>query len=229
MAKFNRYYPYEIKSDLNLPETVLDKCVSLFEKPPYDIEDILAGRAQVVHTELDGLGHVVIKYYKRGGFVSRFNDDVYFRRGAPRSKHEYTMLRKARELGISSPEPLAWATKGGMFYKAFLVTRAIREHRTLVDVCVADPDQRAACLEKAAEQAVLLIQNRIHHVDFHPGNVLVDNHGAVFVIDFDKALISNASQSSLSRAYLKRWSRAIHKYHLPAIMIDIMAETLSKL
>lgn len=229
MAKFNRYYPYEIKSELKLPETVLDELVRLFEKPPYDIEDILAGRAQVVRTELEGLGQVVIKYYKRGGFISRFNKDVYLRRGVPRSGHEFKMLQKVRQLGVSSPEPLVWAIRGGLFYKAFLITRNIGNHRSLVDVCLEDPGQGVPFLEKAAKQACLLIQNRIHHVDFHPGNVLVDNHGTVYIIDFDKAKISTSSQKKLCGAYIKRWSRAISKYNLPDVMTDVLSRTLTRL
>lgn len=229
MAKFNAFYPFEIKSNSPLPKEVLDELVPHLERPSFDIEDILAGRADVVRTEIKGLGHVVIKYYKRGGLVRRFNENVYLRRGIPRSRHEFEMIQKARGLGISCPEPLVWAIKGGLFYKAFLITRNIGDHGSLVDICIKNPNECVSNLEKAAEQASLLIQNRIHHVDFHPGNVLVDNQGKVYVIDFDKAQISNASQNTLCRAYLSRWSRAIKKYDLPKVMDDVITERLSML
>lgn len=229
MAIINPYYPYEIKSSFQLEKPVLDQLVGFFEKPPYDIEDILAGRSQVVRTELEGLGPVVIKYYKRGGLVRRFNEDVYLRRGIPRSRHEFEILKKVRELGVSSPEPLVWAIKGGLFYKAFLVTRNIGDHLSLVDICVDTPDQCESVLEKAAKQVGLLIKNRIHHVDFHPGNVLVDSHGSVFIIDFDKAKHSSLPHKKLCQVYLKRWDRAIRKYHLPQIMIEVLHEKLESL
>ena len=229
MARFNPYFPYEIKSPLQLDKPVLDELVRLFEQPPYDIEDILAGRAQVVRTTLDGLGPVVIKYYKRGGMIRRFNESVYVRRGTPRSHHEFEILQKVRTLGVSSPEPLVWATKGGLFYKAFLVTRNIGDHRSLVDICMDTSEACRSALEKTAEHMELLIKNHIHHVDLHPGNVLVDNQGSVFIIDFDKAKKSPLPQAKLCRAYLKRWARAIEKYHLPGIMIDVLTEKLQPL
>lgn len=228
MAKFNPDYPYEIISPLQLNKNVRKKLIHLFEKQPDGMENILAGRAQVTQTELEDIGPVVIKYYKRGGLMRRVNEDLYLRLGKLRSRQEFDMLQRVRKLGISSPEPLIWAIKGGLFYKAFLVTRNIGDHQSLADVCVTQPDQCAHFIEKTALQAGILLQNRIHHVDFHPGNVLVNAQGTIFIIDFDKAYISRKSRSRLCRAYIKRWSRAVKKYDLPDMMIDVLSEKLSR-
>ncbi|MBU1170754.1 MAG: phosphotransferase [Proteobacteria bacterium] len=229
MIKIHRHFPYQMGTELNLDQKAREDLVCAFEKPPMDCEDILAGRAMIFETNLSGVGPVVIKHYKRGGLIRHLISDVYLRSGKARSRQEYEMLETVRSLGVSSPEPLAWAIRGSQFYKAYLITRKIENTRSLTDICTKIPEQSAEALKKTAEQINRLIVNRIHHVDLHPGNVLVDGDGKVFIIDFDKAHISPMSQKKLCKAYIKRWTRAVLKYKLPTIMVDILVQELALL
>jgi 3-deoxy-D-manno-octulosonic acid kinase len=81
-------------------------------------------------------------------------------------------------------------------------------------------------VEQAANQVVLLINQQILHVDLHPGNVLVDADGKVFLLDFDKAQKVAGKRNKLRDYYLCRWRRAVIKYNLPEVLSEMFALTL---
>lgn len=219
------HYPYLIGSDLSLDGEDTDHLVRLFENKPDLVTEILHGRNAVVKDTLCGIP-MVVKFYKRGGLIRHVMRDAYLRSGKSRSLLEYEMLEKARTLGVACPEPLAWAMRGSLFYKAFLVTREIENARSLVDLC---HDSEASCLEaleKTIDQTRRLIESRIHHVDLHPGNVLINGKGDVYLIDFDKAHPSPLSRKKLINAVIRRWKRAVAKYHLPEMMAEVFERGL---
>lgn len=225
MKLIRTHYPYLLGTDLDLDKKDVDHLVRLFEKKPDLVTEILNGRNSVVRDRICSIP-AVIKFYRRGGLIRHVMRDAYLRSGQVRSSTEYAMLQKARALGVSCPEPLVWAIRGGLFYKAFLVTREIENQLSLVDLCRDNTDRCSDALHKTAAQVSLLIKNRIHHVDLHPGNVLVDNHGNVHIIDFDKAHESPLSTKKLTDAIVKRWKRAVSKYNLPEMMSDVFERDL---
>lgn len=225
MKLIRTHYPYLLGTDLDLDKKDVDQLVRLFEKKPDLVTEILNGRNSVVRDRICSIP-AVIKFYRRGGLIRHVMRDAYLKSGQVRSATEYAMLQKARSLGVSCPEPLVWAIRGGLFYKAFLVTREIENQRSLVDLCHDNTDRCSDALHKTTAQVALLIKNRIHHVDLHPGNVLVDNHGNVHIIDFDKAHTSPLSAEKLTAAIIKRWKRAVSKYNLPEIMSDVFERDL---
>jgi len=76
-----------------------------------------------------------------------------------------------------------------VFYHAWLVTREIEHAQTLAELSVKDLKRTEKALEKLEGQIELLINNSILHIDLHPGNVLMDGSGKIYIIDFDKARI----------------------------------------
>ncbi len=225
MAVINAY-PYLIGTALNLDNNDCGTLIRLFEKPAVDINDILGGRASVVKTQLNTIGPVVIKYYRRGGMIRHLIRDTFLRSGKTRARRKFEMYETVRALGISCPEPLIWASRGSLFYKAYLVTREITQSRTLADICLEDESRCSDAVQKTADQIVLLIKNRIHHVDLHPGNVLIDGENQIYIIDFDKACVSPMKPNKLAAAYLKRWKKAVFKYQFPDFMNDIMEKII---
>lgn len=226
MKLIRTHYPYLLSTDLHLEKKDVDHLVRLFEKKPDLVTEILNGRSSVVRDRICDIP-VVIKFYRRGGLIRHVMRDAYLRSGQIRSAAEYAMLKKASKLGVSCPEPLVWAMRGGLFYKAFLVTREIENQRSLVDLCQDTPTLCSDALHKTATQVALLIKNRIHHVDLHPGNVLVDTHGNVHIIDFDKAHVSPLNTEKLTSAIIKRWKRAVSKYNLPEMMSEVFERDLN--
>jgi 3-deoxy-D-manno-octulosonic acid kinase len=226
MKLFRNHYPYLIGSELPLENKDVDHLVRLFEKKPDLAALVLNGRTSVVYDRLGDIP-VAIKFYRRGGLVGKFMKSSYLRSGKHRPHLEYDMIRNARGLGISCPEPLAWAVRGGLFYKGFLVSREVINHKTLVELCGEDKKRCEAALLKAADNVRKLVENGIHHVDLHPGNILVDPSDDVYIIDFDKARISPMAPAKLAAAMVKRWKRAIKKYKLPEEMAVIFERELT--
>lgn len=226
MTKIDTIGLYRFGTGLDLDPGAKDRLFRLFETAPASSGEILSGRTGPVMAEIPGMGAVVVKHYRRGGLVRHFVKDRYAGIGIPRPLREYEMLETVRGLGVSSPEPLAWAVRGRLFYRAFLVTRRIEGARSLSEAGGGDSDHCRAAVEKAAGQIRILIDSRIHHVDLHPGNVLLDAGGQVHIIDFDKARRVTWPPEKLGAAYVNRWKRAVEKYSLPEFMTLQLIEGL---
>jgi 3-deoxy-D-manno-octulosonic acid kinase len=82
-------------------------------------------------------------------------------------------------------------------------------------------------MESVIEQISALIQNDILHVDLHPGNVVVDPAGAVYLLDFDKGCVSPGNRQKLKNRYCARWQRAVNKHNLPKVLTEMMQNGLN--
>jgi hypothetical protein len=180
----------------------------------------LGGRRSVTRTMLAGVGPVVVKHYRRGGLLGHFVEETYLTFGMPRSQAEFEIMEKLHLLGISVPEPVAYAWQGGLFTRAWLVTREIEQSRTLAQLSASSPEQTLKAMASLSQEVALLVENLVLHADFHPGNVLVDGKGRVYVVDFDKAAPFKGSAAALRSRYRKRWCRAVKKHGLPRLLCD---------
>jgi 3-deoxy-D-manno-octulosonic acid kinase len=68
----------------------------------------------------------------------------------------------------------------------------------------------------------LLIQHRILHVDLHPGNVIMDAAGKVYLLDFDRGKVYHGDRQKLKNRYLTRWQRAVNKHGLPEFLAEML-------
>lgn len=206
-----------------------DALIAAFGKPGDPAEGVLGGRRAVKRIDLSGIGPVVVKPYARGGAIRHFNRQTHVRWGAPRCAREMDWLLAVRRLGIGAPCPLAWADDGGrLFYRCWLVTRAIPRTLSLAQVGLQAPERAAAIFSDVGRQMRILIENRIHHKDMHPGNILVDDRENVYFIDFDKAAHFKGSTRRLAERYRRRWRRAVAKYGLPTELDQMMAAALDQ-
>jgi 3-deoxy-D-manno-octulosonic acid kinase len=206
----------------------LEQLVKLFNAAENTVDAVLGGRTSVKRVQIPELGSVVIKYYARGGLIQYFIKRRYLKWGKTRCQIEYEILNKVRNLGISAPKPVAYAYQGKLFYRCWLITKEIIGHQTLAQLSLDAAEQAYSVIGQVADQIMTLINNRIHHVDLHPGNVLLDSHNHVFLIDFDKAHISTIKKNILQNKYLNRWKRAVIKHQLPEILNELMQSNLSK-
>jgi 3-deoxy-D-manno-octulosonic acid kinase len=165
--------------------------------------------------ELADVGPVVVKIYTRGGLMGRCNRHRYLRWGPTRSEQEFAWLEQVRKLGIRAPEPVAAVHRGGLFYRCWLVTHRVYGALPLTQFGRQQPEDLAAVMAACGRQIDRLIQNRILHPDLHPGNVLVDPHGKIWIIDFDKAAVYRGRRQNLADRYRRRWRRAVRKHALP--------------
>ena len=175
----------------------------------------LGGRLRMPDTILEPFGSVVIKSYRRGGLMGRFNHRFYLGGGPTRSEREFLWLKRTRKLGINTPEPIVAAHRGRLAYRCWLVTRKIADTVSLAQLSMTHPDRVAAALTDCGRQIDILVKNRILHPDLHPGNVLVDTSGRTWLIDFDKTGFFRAPRQRLAAHYGRRWQRAVRKHRLP--------------
>jgi len=215
------YNSYHFGSPSNIADQQLKQLIRLFKLPKNSVNSALGGRTSITVARLQGIGSVVIKYYRRGGAIRYLIKKRYLKCGKTRCQIEYELLQKVRSLGINAPEPVAFAYRGRLFYQCWLVTREIKDHQTLVKISRSNEEQARMVMKKVVKQVSMLIKNNILHVDLHPGNVIVDNQNRVYFLDFDKGGIFPGDKNTLRTRYLRRWNRAIQKHGLPEILSEV--------
>lgn len=212
---------YRFGSTIDLSDHQMRTLIQLFDQPTQSVAATLGGRGSVNFTKLEGIGSIVVKFYTRGGINRHFNKHAYLKLGLKtRCQIEFEMLKTVRALNVMAPEPIAWACRGRLVYRGWLVTREVKQQHTLAQLSRIDQGETSRAMDFVAAQVNTLIEQGIHHVDLHPGNVLVDHKDRVYLLDFDKAHYSRKSSPRLRDKYLQRWQRAVVKHRLPFFLVE---------
>lgn len=225
MIQILKHFIYDAKRLNNRQHLAL---IDLLYKSPQKARSVLGGRGSVAIHDLNGVGPVAIKHFTRGGWLGFLVSHYYLKFGSTRSQVEYEMLETVKALGVSVPEPLAYIYRGRFFYRAWLVTKAIENHRTLAELISEDRDRAENVVQQLVSHVETLIKNKIFHIDLHPGNVLVDEENKVYLIDFDKAHAYSGQANDLRDKYLCRWRRAVIKHELAEVLSELMCAGLRK-
>jgi len=218
---------YHFGFSLNLTDSQLRTLTGFFHQPDASGVSILGGRTSVTPAQLDGIGSVVIKHYRRGGLMRYFIKRRYLKFGKTRAQREFELLDIVGTLGIKIPQPIAYAYRGRLLYRAWLVTREIHQSLSLARLSLQDEKKTGTAMESVIEQISSLIQNNILHVDLHPGNVVVDAAGKVYLLDFDKGSVYHGNRQKLKNRYLTRWQRAVAKHRLPGMLTEMLQAGLN--
>jgi tRNA A-37 threonylcarbamoyl transferase component Bud32 len=217
---------YQFGFSLNLTEPQLRTLTDFFPHPAPAGDSLLGGRTAVTPLQLGGIGAVVIKHYRRGGLMRYLSKHRYYRFGKTRAQREFELLEVVADLGLNVPQPIAFAHCGRLLYRAWLVTREIRQPTTLAHLSSQEEKKTGAAMISVIDQISALIQHDILHVDLHPGNVVVDGSGKVYLLDFDKGRIYHGGRQKLKDRYMTRWQRAVDKHNLPKILTEMMQNGL---
>ena len=158
---------------------------------------------------------IVLRHYQRGGALAKLLGDRYLWRelAQTRAWQEWHLLATLWQEGLPVPQPLAaHVEQAGIFYRADLIMAQIKDSRSLSDVLAQQP------LDESAWQAIGRMIQRFHtanvyHADMNAHNILVDDSGATYLIDFDKCKIMQDANSKKSwrESTLQRLQRSLNK------------------
>lgn len=170
------------------------------------------GRGCTAHIQYVDQALVLRRYY-RGGAVRHLSQDQYVWNGLERTRPfaEYNLLLEMTRLGLPCPKPYACqVVRSGLFYRGALIMHEIQRTATLADILfkrVLTNDEWVAlgvCLRRFHDASVF-------HSDLNANNVLLNDKGEVFLIDFDRSRFRSGHGRLWKIATLKRLQRSILK------------------
>lgn len=181
-------------------------------------------RAGAVALETSGRGEVlivahgtenwVLRHYRRGGLVARVIDDHYLWLGAERTRafREWRLLRKLRAAGLPVPHPVAaHVYRTGVIYTADIITAYLAGTRKL-SWFIAQGRAPADCWRRVGAMIRAVHDHGVDHPDLTAHNVLLDEAGNAFLVDFDNAKLKPAGAWRLIG--MERFNRSLRKVAL---------------
>lgn len=176
----------------------------------------------LIWTRADGR-EWVLRHYRRGGWIARLSPDRYVWLGEARSRawREFTLLQALHAEGLPVPRPVAArVVHEGPFYRQDLVTERVPGAHPLSERLQQAP------LPPEGWAALGQTLGRFHragvgHADLNAANILVDDQGGFFLIDFDRGRrpASRAFQARALgrlRASLDKWAGRVPRFHFQA-------------
>lgn len=156
-----------------------------------------AGRGSAIfvrHGEVEW----VVRHYRRGGLVARLSRDRYLWNGLARSRpwREWHLLATLNARGLPVPRPVAArVTRTACLYRGDLITvripgRPLSEWLSDGPIPLERWEAIGRCLRRFHKAGAC-------HADLNAHNILIDDGGDVYLIDFDRGTLRRPG----------RWSR----------------------
>ena len=181
-------------------------------------------RAGAVAIETSGRGAVlivahgeetwVLRHYRRGGLVARFIDDHYVWLGEQRARafREWRLLRELRAAGLPVPNPVAaHVYRTGLIYTADIITAYLPDTRKL-SWFIEQGRVPAECWRRIGGMIRAVHDHGVDHPDLTAHNVLLDEAGQSFLVDFDNA--ERKPPGDWQRLGMQRFNRSLRKVAL---------------
>jgi len=158
-----------------------------------------------------GLRHWVLRHYRRGGLIARVSEDRYIWTGESRVRAfaEYRLLARLTDRGLPVPRPIgARYQRAGLCYRCDLITERV-EGAAALSAELAARELSEEAWRSIGAAIAQLHRAGVDHADLNAHNILIDRHGAVSVIDFDRGRIRGAGPWRLRN--LRRLRRSLEK------------------
>lgn len=153
----------------------------------------------------------VLRPYRRGGLIARLSARRYLWTGLERTRafRELRLTADLHQRGLPVPAPVAAAvTRHGLTYEAALITERIPGARALASrLETAKADE--ALLRRVGTTIRRFHDAGLDHVDLNVRNLLVDEDGAVWLIDLDRCRLR--PKGAWQAANLARLARSLAK------------------
>ena len=176
------------------------------------------GRGSVWRVQTDTHGTLIIRAYRRGGFVRHFFRDLYWDR-PPRPLAEVVATETARRRGVPAIEVLGacvrWTNNG--LYRGFFISREAEGFHNLWEWLRMQPTgpTRLATLVAIAHAIATMHEAGIVHADLNLTNILVQPSSPaprVLLLDFDRAqVLSEPVPRAQRERALRRLQRSFQK------------------
>jgi len=160
----------------------------------------------------DGRQRYLLRHYMRGGMLARWVRDHYCWLGLGRSRawREWSLLAEMFRKGLPVPRPAAArVVRTGVCYAADLLVLALPGCRSLAEIL-----KQGVLSDSVLESVGRCIRHfhnaQIDHADLNAHNILIDEAGEVYLIDFDRGQ-RRASSESWKQGNLKRLLRSLSK------------------
>lgn len=181
-----------------------------------------SGRGTVYFVAADK-GQWALRHYRRGGLIGRWFDDHFIWLGEDRGRsfHEWRLLARLRDMGLPVPRPVAAIyQRDGLAYTAELVTVRIPGAIPL------SQRMQDGAVDASHWQLIGRCIRRFHdagscHADLTGHNILLDDNGAVYLLDFDRGDIRAGGAWQASN--LERLHRSLRKISAQDEDIDVTA------
>jgi 3-deoxy-D-manno-octulosonic acid kinase len=169
-----------------------------------------AGRGAAIFIE-HGAHSWVLRHYRRGGMMARISRDRYLWTGESRTRafNEWRLLWELHRAGLPVPAPVAARyRRGGLTYRADLITERIRDARPLS--VVLESQSLPVDAWQAIGRCIRLFHDAgVCHADLNAHNILLAASGAVFLIDFDRG--QRRPPGAWAQTNLQRLQRSLNK------------------
>lgn len=169
-----------------------------------------SGRGQV-HVADIGNATVLLRHYRRGGLMARISRDRFLGTDpwASRAMREYQLLRLMRSWRLPVPPPLAARVEqAGPTYRNDIMVGLLPDARNLVQILAVAfiPAEAWADIGRAIRR---MHDRQVHHADLNAHNLLLDDGGQAWIVDFDKCGVR--AGDDWKDANLQRLLRSLRK------------------
>lgn len=157
--------------------------------------------------------HWVLRHYYRGGLIGKVINDSYWFSSLEKTRaaREFALLTQMQTLALPAPKPIAYrVTRHGLFYRADLLSSRIENAQDLVGLL----SKRALSenlWQKIGSTIKRFHDNNIYHHDLNAHNILINEQGEVFLIDFDRGEIRSSHQVHWQQNNMDRLQRSFLK------------------
>jgi len=171
-----------------------------------------AGRGQVVFFKYQGKS-LVLRLYRRGGFIAKLSQSAYLWRGLKQSRayKELALLDQLQALNLPISRPFAaQVCRHKATYQAALITYQIDGARSFSEL-LQDAEQEMALWAEVGRVIRQFHEHDVYHSDLNANNILLDANQRVHLIDFDKCEMKSSKHSPWKAQNLQRLQRSLLK------------------
>ena len=157
---------------------------------------------------------MVLRHYYRGGLIGKLINDCYWFNGIKntRAYREFELLITLEQLELPACRAVAaQVTRSGLVYRADLLMKMVTGGQDLVALLTQAPLSQQQWHDIGATIADFH-HARVYHADLNAHNILLDQQGKTWLIDFDRGAIK-PKQGAWCQHNLDRLLRSFEKEH----------------